>query len=118
MAGIKALCRLNERFETDFVECFGFCSRGIGLQSGGLFFGHFVIGSLFFNFIIMSEAKATFEVYSVIDLGEDKKPYFHRVGVAFKNSDNSLNVVLNSLPVNGTLNIRKRKETNGVSRTK
>lgn len=34
------------------------------------------------------------------------KTYWNRIGVAFLNADGSLNVKLNSLPVNGEMQIR------------
>jgi hypothetical protein len=45
-------------------------------------------------------------VYSIRD-GNDDKSYWNRVGVAFVNSDGSLNVVLDSIPINGRLHIRE-----------
>ena len=44
------------------------------------------------------------EVYTVVKNGE--KDYWNRIGMAFVNKDGSLNVKLNALPVNGSLNIR------------
>lgn len=46
-------------------------------------------------------------VYTVID--RDGKPFWLRVGVAFVNKDGSLNVKLDALPTNGTLQIRDWK---------
>ena len=37
------------------------------------------------------------EVFTIIDFGEDKNRWI-KVGVAFVNKDNSINVVLNALP--------------------
>lgn len=43
-------------------------------------------------------------VYSISERGG--KNYWNRIGVAFLNSDGSLNVKLEALPVNGELHIR------------
>ena len=52
----------------------------------------------------MSEVKSH-KVYTIIknDKGKD---FWIEIGRAFTNKDNSLNVRLNALPVNGTLQIR------------
>jgi hypothetical protein len=51
------------------------------------------------------------EVYTVVDsTREGQKARWTRIGAAWKNSDGSLNVKLDALPVNGTLNIRKPRE--------
>ena len=42
---------------------------------------------------------------------EGRKPVWSKVGIAFVNRDNSLNVILNSIPIDGKLHIRERKET-------
>jgi len=44
-------------------------------------------------------------IYTVIE-GPDRKPRWLRVGVAFVNHDGSINVRLDALPTNGTLQIR------------
>ena len=44
-------------------------------------------------------------VYTVVE-GADRKPRWLRIGVAFVNHDGSLNVHLDALPTNGTLQIR------------
>jgi len=51
------------------------------------------------------------------------KSYFNRVGIAFVNSDGSLNVKLEAMPINGELHIRDyvpREESAGpnVARTR
>ena len=48
------------------------------------------------------------EVFTIIENGEDKTRWI-KIGVAFINKDNSINVVLNALPINGKLNIRDPK---------
>jgi hypothetical protein len=42
--------------------------------------------------------------------GKDGKTHWQRLGVAFPNKDGSTNVYLNSLPVNGKLQIRDLDE--------
>ena len=51
------------------------------------------------------------EVYAVIQKnGSKKKPFWQKVGVAFDNSDGSLNVLLNCIPLDGRLHIREAKK--------
>jgi hypothetical protein len=45
-------------------------------------------------------------VYTIIDRGEGRKPFWLRVGTAWTNRDQSINVRLDANPNNGTLNIR------------
>lgn len=45
-------------------------------------------------------------VYTIIDKGPDRKGFFLRIGTAFVNRDQSWNVKLDAIPVNGTLHIR------------
>lgn len=49
-----------------------------------------------------------FEVYTINERGE--KNFWVRIGAAFKNRDGSLNVLLDALPINGSLNIRAPRE--------
>lgn len=49
------------------------------------------------------------EVFTVVQNEGYERPFWVKVGVAFENSDGSLNVRLNALPVNGTLHIRDKK---------
>lgn len=51
----------------------------------------------------MSTMKA---VYTVVDRGEGKKPWWCRIGTAFINKDGSLSVLLDALPTNGKMQIR------------
>lgn len=48
------------------------------------------------------------EVFTIIETGEEKNRWI-KIGVAFVNKDNSINVVLNALPINGKLHIRDPK---------
>jgi len=55
----------------------------------------------------MSEEKKSKRVYTIIKTKkEGKKDFWLEIGKAFTNKDGSLNVLLNALPVNGTLQIR------------
>ena len=45
-------------------------------------------------------------VFTVIDDEKLDKPIFRRIGTGFVNSDQSLNVILDALPVSGRLHIR------------
>lgn len=50
------------------------------------------------------------EVYTILDPEKDgEKSRWIRIGVAFPNKDDSLNVILNCLPINGKLHIRPPK---------
>ena len=49
-------------------------------------------------------------VWNIIEREGLERPVWQRVGVAFENSDGSLNVRLDSLPLNGKLHIRDRRE--------
>lgn len=48
------------------------------------------------------------DVYVISDR-ENGKSNWQKCGVAFVNKDGSLNVVLDSLPINGKLHVRDRK---------
>jgi hypothetical protein len=48
-------------------------------------------------------------VYSIKER-EGKKSVFIRIGTAFVNKDDSLNVYLDALPIDGKLHIREDKE--------
>lgn len=50
------------------------------------------------------------DVFTIIDRGEHEKGFFVKIGSAWENRDGSLNVVLDALPVNGKLHIRRAKE--------
>lgn len=38
-------------------------------------------------------------VYTIVERGEGKKPRWVRIGIAFVNRDDSLNVILDAVPV-------------------
>lgn len=64
-------------------------------------------------------------VYTIAEHGE--RNYWRRIGVAYVNRDGSLNVKLDAVPVNGTMQIRdwtpredsveERRRTNGSSQS-
>ena len=47
--------------------------------------------------------------YSVRPRGEDKRPYWARLGSAWVNKDGSFNIQLDALPLDGKLVLRLRK---------
>ncbi len=48
------------------------------------------------------------DVYAITDRQESEKSVWSKIGIAFINKDNSLNVVLDAIPFNGKLHIRDR----------
>lgn len=44
---------------------------------------------------------------------EGKKSVWIKIGTAFVNKDNSINVILSSIPIDGKLQIRERNITKG-----
>lgn len=48
------------------------------------------------------------DVFAVSDRGEEGKSYWSKIGVAFVNKDDSLNVVLDCVPMTGRIHIRDR----------
>ena len=57
----------------------------------------------------MSNGTKTLKVYNIIENGNGTN-YWQLVGVAFINKDQSINVKLNCLPLNGSLQIREQSE--------
>jgi hypothetical protein len=55
-------------------------------------------------------------VYTVVDRGPGKT-FWTRVGVGFVNRDGSINLRLDAIPTNGTLQIRDYEERDGAPRT-
>lgn len=47
------------------------------------------------------------DVFTVVDRGEGKKPFWLKVGSAWVNKDGSFNTELDALPVNGALHTRR-----------
>jgi hypothetical protein len=58
----------------------------------------------------MSNNKPTHSCFNVRNRGEGRDPYWAFIGSAFTNKDGSLNVTLDSLPMDGKIVIRVRKE--------
>ena len=48
-------------------------------------------------------------VFTIVESDRLEKPIFRRIGTAFVNRDDSLNVYLDALPVSGKLHIRDVK---------
>ena len=83
-------------------------SRRWDFQTGSSFPGLTAGGIYFVTPLRMSENN-TYEVYTVVERGDDKKPLWLRIGTGFVNKDRSLNIVLNAFPVDGMLQVRKGK---------
>lgn len=52
----------------------------------------------------------THTCYTVRDRGEDKKPYWAPIGSAWTNKDGSFTIRLDSLPIDGEIVVRTRKQ--------
>lgn len=52
------------------------------------------------------------DVYVITEREEDRKANWSRIGVAFVNRDDSLNVILDAIPITGKLHIRDRSPKN------
>ena len=61
----------------------------------------------------MTQPKA---VYALIESDTLEKTIFRRVGTAFDNRDGSINVLLDALPLSGTLQIREVFKEGGDER--
>jgi hypothetical protein len=61
----------------------------------------------------MSNAKPTHTCFNVRDRGEGKKAYWAVVGSCWTNKDGSFNITLDSLPLDGKIVVRPRKEGDG-----
>lgn len=57
----------------------------------------------------MANQKPDFIAYTIVETNTEAKDYWQRVGSAWTNKDGSINVTLNSLPLNGKLHIRAPK---------
>lgn len=64
---------------------------------------------------MMKESITLKDVFTIADRtpsargGEAKDHWWTKIGIGFVNRDNSINVVLDALPLNGRLQIRDRK---------
>lgn len=52
----------------------------------------------------MDQSRKMKAVFTVVDRGQ--KSYWVRIGVGFENNDGSLNLKLDAMPTNGTLQVR------------
>lgn len=63
----------------------------------------------------MDANKDMFDVYHIReweDKKEGKKSFWTTVGVGFRNRDDSINIRLNLLPIDGKVQLRSRNENN------
>lgn len=58
----------------------------------------------------MEETKESWEAYSVVERGE--KSLWVKIGMAFLNRDQSINVLLDAYPRDGKVQLRSRSEKN------
>lgn len=61
----------------------------------------------------LSVKKAPLDVYSMVDRGPKEKALWTKIGSAFVNSNGSINVFLNYMPIDGKIQIREGKKTKG-----
>jgi hypothetical protein len=62
----------------------------------------------------MSTTQPAFAVYTAIDKGRDRKPYWHRIGAAWPTKDGKgFQIRLDSLPLTGTLTLLEPEADNG-----
>ena len=59
----------------------------------------------------MANQKPDYVAYTIVETNGDADDYWQRVGSAWTNKDGSINISLNSLPLNGKLHIREPKAT-------
>ena len=61
----------------------------------------------------------THTCYTVRDRGQDRKPFWARIGSAWVNRDGSFNILLDAMPIDGKIVLRARKanENDGVEDT-
>lgn len=57
----------------------------------------------------MANKKPDLAVYTIVETAGDGKDFWQRVGSAWTNQDQSINIELNALPVNGRLQVRAPK---------
>ena len=63
------------------------------------------------DFDMAQNSRPVYDVYVVEDRGEDKDAFWLKVGAAFAHKDNDgMNIVLQALPPNGRLVLRRFKE--------
>lgn len=52
------------------------------------------------------------DVYLITERSDEQKSLWSKIGIAFVNKDDSLNVILDAIPVSGKLHIREQKQQN------
>ena len=52
--------------------------------------------------------------YAVIERGNQRKPFWHRIGAVFENKDGSETLVLDSLPLTSRLQLRVPNQDEGA----
>ena len=50
------------------------------------------------------------EVYTIVDKEGFERSFWLKIGAAFRNRDNSINLYLDALPLNGRLQIRSKDD--------
>lgn len=57
------------------------------------------------------------DVYVITERGDQQKSNWSKIGVAFVNKDESLNVILDAIPLAGKIHIRSRSKpkTKGIN---
>ena len=58
--------------------------------------------------------KQRYAVYTIVENASGGDDFWQRIGIGFQNKDGSVNVILNALPVNGTLHIRVDEPREGA----
>ncbi|MBK8170433.1 MAG: hypothetical protein IPK60_08820 [Sandaracinaceae bacterium] len=53
-----------------------------------------------------SQNKSYKVVYTIVERQRDGKKYWLRIGAGFENRDGSINIYLDAMPTNGTLQLR------------
>lgn len=56
----------------------------------------------------MEESKTMWEAFVITNRSENEKAQWNKVGVAFLNRDDSINVLLDALPKDGKVQLRKK----------
>ena len=66
----------------------------------------------------MEESIHLKDVYSITEREGEDKDRWTRIGIGFVNRDNSINVVLDAIPVNGRIHIRDRQKKGDFKTTR
>ena len=57
------------------------------------------------------------DVYTMIDKDGDERSRWVKIGIGFINKDDSMNIYLDALPVNGKMNVRDAKNNGKEERS-